>query len=71
MNDKLLRKNPKPIVLPICLQNVESVSPNATIFTLSNSHKKLLTAFPSTLFKSDLPLFNNKKADEKPVSDFL
>lgn len=47
------------------------MSLDATIFTLSNLYRKLFTAFLLTFFKSDLPLLNNKKVDEKLVGNFL
>ena len=55
----------------ICPQNADGASPNAAAPTSSNSHRKPPTASSSTLFRSDSPLPDHEKTDEKPVDKFL
>ena len=51
--------------------NPDGTSPNAAALILSNCYKKPLIALFTTLFKSDLSKFDNKKIDEKPLNRVL
>ena len=77
-------KNPKTIILSIFVQNIDCVSPDITVPTLNHLHEKLRTVLLLPLFKldpflssflnlfrSDLPLFDRKKKDKKPVIKFV
>lgn len=72
------------MVLPSCFRNIDSASSNDVTSTSSHLHEKpsttsTLTLFRSdppplhfsNLFKSNLPLLNYEKTDEKPVGEFL
>lgn len=71
MHKKLLKKKPKPIILPICSQNINSVSFGAVVYISSNLYKKSPTALLSTFFRLNLPSCNYQKTDKKPVDEFL
>lgn len=59
------------MVLLIYFQKINDASFHATIFTLSNLHKKLSTMLFSTFFISDIPLPDNKKIDKELIDMFL
>lgn len=72
------------MILSTCSQNVNDASPDGGTLTSSYLHWILPTILPSTLlksnpppsslsnmFKSDSPLFDHKKINEKLVVDFI
>lgn len=59
------------MVLPICPQNINVPSSNATASTSSNLYRKLHTALPLIFIISDLSPLDQKKTDEEPIGEFL
>lgn len=66
-----MKKKLKLMVFPIYFQNIDGASFDAVALTSSNSYRKTPTALPSTLFRSDPPLFDHKNMDEELVGKFL